>query len=71
MRHIKPHLFFALILLMPFLIQLGVVQAAPETVVKVEPSSSYANVGETFTINITVVDVQNLYGVEVTLYWNT
>lgn len=70
MRHIKPHLFLALILLIPFLIQLDVVQAAPETVVKVEPYSSHANVSETFTINLIVADVQNLYGVEVNLYWN-
>ena len=58
------------ILLMPFLIQVVIVQATPETVVKVEPYSSYANIGETFTINIAVADVQNLYGVEVNLYWN-
>jgi len=55
---------------MPFLIQVAVVQAAPETIVKVEPYPSYANVGETSAINLTVADVQNLYGVEVTLYWN-
>jgi len=70
MRHIKPHLFFVSILLMPFLIQVAVVKATPETVVKVEPYSSYANLGETFTINVTVADVQNLYGVDITLYWN-
>jgi hypothetical protein len=70
MRRIKPHLLLVSILLMPFLIQVAFVKAAPETVVKVEPYSSYANLGETFTINITVADVQNLYGVEVTLYWN-
>jgi len=70
MRHIKPHLFLASILLMPFLIQVAAVKATPETVVKVEPYSNYATLGETFTINITVVDVQNLYGVDVTLYWN-
>jgi len=77
MRHIhfiispiKPHLLLVSILLMPFLIQVVIVQATPETVVKVEPYSSYANIGETFTINIAVADVQNLYGVEVNLYWN-
>jgi len=62
--------FLASILLMLFLIQMAVVQAASETVVKVEPHSSSASVGETFTINITVLDVQNLYGLEVALYWN-
>ena len=71
MRHIKSHLFLVSILLMPFLIQVAFVKAAPETVVKVEPYSSYANLGETFTINITVADVQNLYGVDITLYWNS
>jgi len=71
MRPIKPHLFLASILLMLLLIQVAVVQAAPETVVKVEPPSSYANIDETFTINLTVADVQNLYGIDVTLYWNS
>jgi len=44
--------------------------ASPATVVKVEPSSIKAPVGETVTINITLTDVQNLFGLEVTLYWN-
>jgi hypothetical protein len=38
--------------------------------VKVEPPSNSADVGETFTISIVVVDVQNLYGLEINLYWN-
>ena len=59
------------ILLIPLLIQMAVVQATPETVVEVEPYMTSANVGEQITINITVVDVQNLYGVEVALYWNS
>jgi hypothetical protein len=56
---------------MPFIIQVAVVQATPETIVKVEPSVSSADVGEIFTIKIMVLDVQNLYGVEVNLYWNS
>ena len=68
---IEAVVFSASLLLMPLLIQIAVVRAAPETVVRVEPYTSSANVGETFTINITVVDVQNLYGIEVTLYWNS
>jgi len=44
--------------------------ASPATVVKVEPHSSVVSVGESFTINITVTDVQNLFGVQVTLYWD-
>ena len=64
-------LFLALIVLVLFLIQIATVQATPETIVKVDPHTGSANVGETFTFNITIVDVQNLYGVEVTLYWNS
>lgn len=41
------------------------------TVISVSPQVSTGNVGETFTINITVSNVQNLYGVDVTLDWNT
>ena len=68
------HLHFATsqinLLLFLALIQVITVQAAPETIVKVEPYASSTNMGETFTINITVVGVQNLYGVEATLCWN-
>ncbi len=63
-------MFLVLIWLIVFLIEMNVVQAFPETVVKVDPYASYANVGETCTINITIVDVQNLYGIDVTFYWN-
>lgn len=45
--------------------------AFPDTVVIVEPNSSSAIVGETFSINVTVVDVQNLYGLEAILSWNS
>jgi len=63
-------LFWILLLSMPFPFQTAMVEASNETVVKVEPHVSFARVGEQFTINITVVNVQNLYGVEVNLYWN-
>jgi hypothetical protein len=53
------------------LIRRSTVQASPETVVEVLPSSNQANVGQTFTINVTIVDVQNLYGVEATVKWNS
>jgi len=46
------------------------VKAASETLVEVEPTSTSANTGEMFEVNITVVNVQNLYGVEITLGWN-
>jgi len=72
---VKPVLFLASILLMRSFVYAHApavffVQAAPETIVKVEPYSSSTNVGETFIVNITIVGVQNLYGVEVTLCWN-
>jgi len=64
-------LFWASLLLIPLLIQRAVVQASPETLVKVEPYIISVNVGEQLIVNITVVEVQNLYGLEVTLYWNS
>ena len=72
---IKLVLFLASVLLVHFLVHayahaVFIVQDAPETVVRVEPYSSSTYVGETFTINLTVIGVQNLYGVEVTLCWN-
>jgi len=50
--------------------QTNFVSASMETVVKVEPYLSFASIGETFTVNVTIFNVQNLYGVEITLYWN-
>ncbi len=58
-----------LLLSTPFLLHMAP-QLSAETLVKVEPYVSSAPLGETFTVNITVVNVQNLYGVEVTLDWN-
>jgi hypothetical protein len=45
--------------------------ASPATVVIVDPNTSSAIVGETFIVNVTVVDVENLYGVEAVLSWNS
>jgi len=64
-------LFLASLLPISFLIPMSAVQAVPETVVKAELSITSVNVGEQITINITVVDVQNLYGIEVNLNWNS
>lgn len=64
-------LFLISLLLMPLLTFMTAVEAAPETIVKVEPESISVNVGEQIIVNITVIDVQNLYGVEVVLYWNS
>jgi hypothetical protein len=41
------------------------------TVVSVVPQMNSARVGDTFTVNVTVSNVQNLYAVEVTLTWNS
>lgn len=64
-------LSLASLLLMPLLFQVAVVQAVPETVVEVKPHTTSASVGGQITIDIMVGDVQNLYGVEVVLYWNS
>ena len=45
--------------------------SAQSTTVKVEPSTTTPVVGETLTVNITISNVQNLFGVDVTLRWNT
>ena len=63
-------LFVSLTLLIPFLSQIVAIQTSSEPVVKIEPYTSYANVGERFAINITVDNIQNLYGIEITLAWN-
>ena len=63
-------LFLASLVLMPFLAKKMVASVALGTVVEVEPYQSNAKVGETISVNVTVVDVQNLYGVEIDLYWN-
>jgi hypothetical protein len=46
------------------------VKAASETTVEVEPNATTAQVGQSFTVNVTLTNVENLYGVQVTLYWN-
>ena len=42
-----------------------------ETIVKVDPSVISVTVNEGFVVNITVINVQNLYGVEAKVSWNT
>jgi len=68
---IVPILCFASFLLISLPTQMTFAQAAPETVVRIDPYATSANVGEHITAKITVADVQNLYGVEVILYWST
>lgn len=36
-----------------------------------EPYENSANIGQTFTVNLTISTVQNLYGVGMTLNWNS
>jgi len=59
---------FALIVLFP--IQTASVQAANGTTISAIPSSSTPALGETFTVNVTISNVQNLYALDVMLRWN-
>jgi hypothetical protein len=63
-------LSFTSLSLMPFLVHMTIAGASDGTVVEVEPQASSASVGGNFTVNVTVVDVENLYGIEVDLSWN-
>jgi len=63
----------ALWVLFLLMLSLGMGNVAKADVVakvEVEPYASIAQVGETFTVNITLSDVESLYGVELTLRWN-
>jgi hypothetical protein len=57
-------------LLVLFPIQAASVQAATSTTVSVVPSNSTPSLGETFAVNITISNVQNLYGLDITFRWN-
>jgi hypothetical protein len=52
------------------LIQTGFPQSIPNTKVAVNPELTNALIRKTITINITLTNVQNLYGLDVTLLWN-
>ncbi len=52
------------------LIQLAFPQSSSDTTVAVNPAETNALLGETITVNITLSNVQNLYGVDVSLLWN-
>jgi hypothetical protein len=52
-------------------IQFARSQGSSNTAVSIVPQLSSPRVGETFTVNITISNVQNLYGLDVTLNWNT
>jgi len=57
-------------MLLPHTVRVLQAEGASTTMVEVQPYATSALVGDTFTINITVLDVQNLYGLQVTLYWS-
>lgn len=59
-----------IILTFIYLIPIFIAQTSTETVVKVDPSMISVVIGEEFSVNITVIDVQDLYGVEATVCWN-
>jgi hypothetical protein len=61
-------LTFVLVVLFP--IQSASSQATSGTTVRAVPSNSTPLLGETFTVNITIANVQNLYGIDVTFRWN-
>lgn len=65
----KP-LLWTVFLLALIITQITAAEASPETTISVEPYTNIAQVGESFTINITLTNVQNLYGVDVRLRWN-
>jgi hypothetical protein len=62
---------FALFSSSTLFIRTSAVRGSPETAVDVLPYASAYSVGQSFTINITVLNVQNLYGVEATVNWNS
>jgi Cohesin domain len=46
------------------------VSSQSATTVKVEPSTATPSLGRTFTVTISILNVQNLYGLEVVLNWD-
>ena len=77
MRNIKSppciNVIYWAVLFLSFLIQLNVTEADSnsQTTVSVVPYASFAYLGQRFTITIKITEVENLYGVEVNLYWNS
>lgn len=62
---------FALFSSLALPIRTNMVQGSPETAVDIVPYASTADVGQSFIINVTVFNVQNLYGIEATVNWNS
>lgn len=59
------------LLLMVFAPARTTIAASSVCTVNVLPYANSGQNGEIFTVNITIMGVQNLYGVEVKLYWNS
>jgi len=68
--HVGKTLLWTTFLLVLIITQITTVKATPGTKIKVEPHENVAQVGESFAINVTIADVQNLYGIEVILRWD-
>jgi len=67
----KVNLFMLFLWLIALLLtQVAFVQAVHSTTVDVVPSRSALPLGETFSVNITISNVQNLFAVDVALSWN-
>ena len=56
-------------LLAPIFIQPAFPQSS-STIVAVNPATTSGLLGQTITVNITISNVQNLYGVDVYLFWD-
>jgi hypothetical protein len=56
-----------------FLLALALIQAADAqgTAVSIVPSQNTVQEGETLTVNVTISNVQNLYGIDLTVSWNS
>jgi hypothetical protein len=52
-------------------IQAALAQISLGTVVSVVPAQNNVQVGETLTVNITISNVENLYGLDITFNWNS
>ena len=59
-----------LVLLSLYLVQAASPQVANNTIVRAQPSTSNPQVGETFTVSVTIENVQKLYGIDMALSWN-
>ena len=70
MHTVGKHLFCFTFLLMFIVTPITFTGATQGTTIKVNPYASTAQIGELIAVNITLTDVENLYGVEVSLHWD-